>query len=52
MKDILFILAIIILVVIAAKVFLWALKSIVILAIVAAVVYALFRFGVIKKKRL
>jgi hypothetical protein len=51
MRDFLAILVLLILIVIAAKIFLWALKSIIVLAVIAAIIYALIRFGVINLRR-
>jgi len=49
MKHILFILALIVLIVIAAKVFFWALKTILVLAVIALIAYVALRLLTGKK---
>ena len=49
MKDLMFILGLIILILLAIKIFLWALKSVVFLGIAVLALYLVFRSGILRK---
>jgi len=51
MKDLLFLIGLIVVLVIALKIFLWAFKSVLIIGLIAAAIYAVYRFSWLGKPR-